>query len=190
MKLKGMVITGIAIVIVLVLAVFAFMGFVFMDGMSYTATGSQTLDPAGAASGKALVVYDPGLSGQAKSVATGIAGDLRNKGYQVVLAGVRSPAAANVSGYDVIVVGGPVYAGNVSGSIAAYYKTLAPQRNARIGAFDTGRDPDVRSDPAKLMAEAAPVPADSPVKIVAVAKVVDNSEAEQVSATFVDELLK
>lgn len=83
------------------------MGFVFMDGMSYTATGSQTLNPSGTVTGNALVVYDHGVSGQAKNFAAAVAGDLRDKGYQVVLAGVRSTAASDVAGYGVIVTGGP-----------------------------------------------------------------------------------
>ena len=87
-------------------------------------------------------------------------------------------------------MGGPVYAGNVSSSVAAYYKALVPPKDARIGAFATGQDPDVRDDPAKLRKEVAPVPADSSLKITAIVKVVRNDEAEQMCAAFVDELLK
>jgi hypothetical protein len=140
--------------------------------------------------GKALVVYDPGLSGQAKNVAALIAGDLRNKGYRAVLAGVRSPAASDVAGYDVIVTGGPVYAGSVSSSIASYQKAWQLPKDARFGAFATGQDPDIRSDPAALKKEAAPLPADSSLKVDAVAKIIRDDEAERMCAAFVDELVK
>lgn len=190
MKLKTILAVAIAAALIAVAGALGFMGFVFLDGMSYTAVGSDTLSPAGTATGKALVVYDPGLSGQAKNVAATVAGDLRDRGYQVVLAGVRSPAASDASGYDVIVAGGPVYAGRVSGSIASYLEELAPSADARIGAFATGQDPDVRGDPAKLRQEAAPLPADSPVDAGAVMKVVLDCEAEGLSAAFVDELLR
>jgi menaquinone-dependent protoporphyrinogen IX oxidase len=115
---------------------------------------------------------------------------LRSKGYAVDLAGVRSAAAANASGYDVIVTGGPVYAGMVSGSIASYLKALTPSKDARIGAFATGQDADIRSDPAALKREVAPLPENSPFTPVAVVKIVSNEEADTMCAAFVDELLK
>jgi hypothetical protein len=45
------------------LVAFVSMGFVFYDVMSYTATDSETLNPAGNVVETALVVYDPGISG-------------------------------------------------------------------------------------------------------------------------------
>ena len=78
-----------------------------MDLAAYTATGSRTLTPAGTSIGKALVAYDPGLSGTAKGVANKIASDLQASGYTVTLAGIKSSAAAQTSDYGVIVAGGP-----------------------------------------------------------------------------------
>ena len=46
--------------------------------------------PNGSATGKAIVVYDPGLSGGAKDVATKIGYNLQDKGYDVTLAGVKA----------------------------------------------------------------------------------------------------
>ena len=54
----------------------------------------QTLTPTGTSIGKAIVIYDPGLSGTAKGVADKIAADLQAKSYTVTLAGVKSSAAA------------------------------------------------------------------------------------------------
>lgn len=62
--------------------------------------------PHGDPIGQALVVYSPGLSGGAKDVAAKIGYNLQDKGYNVVLAGIKSFAAEDISGYDVIVVGG------------------------------------------------------------------------------------
>jgi flavodoxin len=134
MKIAGVVIAA-AIVLFA-----AFMIFAMTDWMSNLATGSETLKPDGATTGKALVVYNPGFSGATKDTAAKIAGDLKARGYEVCLAGVSSSAAANVSGYDVIVAGGPVYGGKVSGSVWSYLVALVPPASAKVGAFALGEN--------------------------------------------------
>lgn len=143
MKIMKLVMIAIAIVAVAVLAIAAFAGcllYVGSDALSSRATDSETLTPAGTAIGKALVVYNPALMGAPKAAASKIAADLQDKGYEVCLAGISSPAAKNVSGYDVIVVGGPVYGGVVSSSVQSYLKALAPPESAKIGAFASGNN--------------------------------------------------
>jgi heme/copper-type cytochrome/quinol oxidase subunit 2 len=63
--------------IIIIVGVFA--AVIFLDPAAYTANGSQTLTPSGASIGKALVIYDPGLSGTAKGVADKVASDLQAK---------------------------------------------------------------------------------------------------------------
>ena len=75
-----------------------FLTVALLDLMSYTATESETLEPEGTPVGKAMVVYSPGLSGQAKQAAKEMAQALQSQGYLVELAGVRSGAASNISG--------------------------------------------------------------------------------------------
>lgn len=135
LMILGLIVAG--IILLIIVTAFA-MGALFCgDIMSYTDTGSKALNPAGTPIGKALVVYNPGLSGAAKTAAAGIAGDLQSKGYAVTLGGIKSSAAANISGYDVIIAGGPMYWGRVSNSVDAYLKALKPQKDAAIGVFGT-----------------------------------------------------
>jgi flavodoxin len=180
---------GIGIILVII-AAFAAVGFIFYDIMSYTATGSQTLNPSGTAIGKALVIYDPGVTGAAKTVAGTIASDLQTKGYTVELAGIRSAAAANTIGYKVIVVGGPIYAGNASSSVKEYLKTLNPALGTEIGVFSTGQDPDTAKDPALLQNEAAPLPVNSTLQIKAVMKIVSQENYKQKITDFVNLLVQ
>ena len=190
MKIKKIAMgIGLVVIVIIMVSIVA-MGFVFLDAMSYTATGSETLSPTGSISGNALVVYDPGITGFAKDAATKIAGDLQSKGYAVTLAGVRSSAAANVSRYDVIVTGGPTYAGNVSSSIGAYLKGLKPQNNAKIGVFATGQDKDILNDPVGLRNEVTSLPDDSPLKIKAINKFVQGDDVDKRRAEFIAELLQ
>lgn len=126
----------IAIAIIVVLMVSA-VAAIALDVASFTATGSQTLTADGTQVGHALVVYNPGFSGAAKSAAEKIAGDLQAKGYTVDLAGVRSSTAANASSYDVVVAGGPMYWGQATSSIEGYLKTQTLPNQTKLGVYVT-----------------------------------------------------
>ena len=134
MDLLTIVVLIIALLIVIVIVG---MAFIFLDLMSYTATSTESMRPAGNVTGKALVVYAPGISGMAKNAANDIANVLKSKGFDVELAGVRSAAATNTSGYDIVIAGGPMYWGKVSKSIDAYIKTLKLQKEVKLGVFAT-----------------------------------------------------
>jgi flavodoxin len=189
MNIKKIVkILGIGIIVVII-AAFVAVSFIFYDVMSYTATGSQTLNPSDGAVGKALVVYDPGVTSAAKNVAGTIASDLQAKRYTVELAGIRSAAAANTSGYRVIVVGGPIYAGNASSSVREYLKTLNPAQGTKIGVFSTGADPDTVRNTTLLLKEAAPLPGNSTLQIKAAMKIVSLENDMQKITDFVNVLL-
>ena len=131
-----LIIIGLVILLIIVASIAAF-AFITLDLMSYTATGSKTLSPARSPKGNALVVYGPGLSGAAKKAANDIAEDIKSKGYKVDLAGVRSKTAANISDYNIIIAGGPMYWGKVSSSIDKYLKTLKLPEDTKIGVFGT-----------------------------------------------------
>jgi flavodoxin len=128
-----------AIFTVLIIAFVVFAAIIFLDVAAYTATGSQTLTPSGAAMGTALVAYDPGLSGTAKNVAVEVANDLQSQGYAVTLAGIKSSAAAHTANYSIIVVGGPVYAGAATGSVKDFVDNLNLPSGTRLGVFGCGQ---------------------------------------------------
>ena len=138
MSILTIIIMAVVAIVVLVIAGLV-AGFLIInfDLMSYTATSSESLSPTGTVAGNALVVYSPGLSGAAKATATEIAADLKAKGYKVELAGIRSPAAANVSSYNVVIVGGPIYFGSSSSGVATYLKGLTLAQNSKLGVFGT-----------------------------------------------------
>ncbi len=176
----GLVIAGIVLIVAVVTAAGLF---VFKDLRSYTATGSETLSPAGTTAGKALVVYDPGVSGTAKKAAVKIAGDLQSKGYTVNLAGVRSATAMSVSGYDVIVVDGPVYGDKLGSSVQAYLQNLNASQGAKIGVFATGTVAPKNSDAAYMIKFVTNLPDNSPVKVKAVGKLVTDMNGKAVNKT-------
>jgi flavodoxin len=126
------------IVVVLVIAFFSSIAVAGLDVAAYMAAGFKTLTPSGASVGKALVVYDPGLSGAAKGFAGKVASDLQGKGYTVTLAGVKSSAASHTSNFSVIVVGGPIYGGRPTVSVRDFLSKLSMASGARLGLFGTG----------------------------------------------------
>lgn len=181
--------TALGAVLFIVIA-FGAMGFVTYDVMSYTATSSEKLNPAGTEVGKALVVYDPGISGNAKDVASAIAKNLQTKGYTVDLAGINSETVKNTSEYGIIVVGGPIYAGNASKSVQSYLITLKPPENAKVAVFATGQDADILNNPEMLKKEVAPLPEGSSLKINAVTKFINGEDINKKCADFVNSILK
>jgi menaquinone-dependent protoporphyrinogen IX oxidase len=137
----------IAVIVVLVVLFAAFAALFFLDLAAYTASGSQTLTPTGTSIGNALVTYDPGLSADTKAVADKVVADLQTKGYTVVLAGIKSSAAVNTTSYNIIVVGGPVYAGALTASVKAFVGDL-PQslQGVKIGVFGSGQGATSKDD--------------------------------------------
>jgi flavodoxin len=185
---KIAMITG-SVIILAIIALFATMSFVIFDIMGNTATSSEILKPAGLATGKALVVYNPGITGNSKDVASKIASALQSKGYEVMLSGVKSQAAADPSGYDVIIVGGPIYAGNASSTIKSYLESLSLSDNTKIAVFATGSAKVNMNDPKALMKEVTSLPDDSILKIKAIMKVLPEDDADKKCADFVTAIL-
>jgi flavodoxin len=183
----------IAVFAVLVILVAAFGALIFLDLAAYTATGSQTLTPTGTSLGRALVVYDPGLSGTAKTVADQIASDLQAKGYTVIEAGVKSSTAANTTDFAVIVAGGPVYAGALTGSVKDFLNSLPPGHGATqnsVGVFGSGQGPTSQSDIDQIKAS---VPALSDSGALSGAVVVKIGQTEDLAARasdFVNQLVQ
>jgi flavodoxin len=176
LMIVGLIVAG--IVVLIVVAAFVTGALFCGDMMSYTDTGSKLLEPVGTPAGKALVAYNPGVSGGAKNAAAIIAGDLQAKGYTVSLAGIKSPAAANISGYDVVVVGGPMYFGRVSNSVDAYVMALKPQNGMKLGVFATTGSPEFHDeDIASFGKQVAAAPYSGTLNKAAITKTIRSGDA-------------
>ena len=174
---------------VLIISGIASLGLIVSDVAGNMATESKAL-PNGAAIGKALVVYDPGLSGGAKDVATKIGYSLQSSGYYVTLAGVKSSAAANITGYQVIVVGGPIYAGKPASSIQSYLNELNPLQKTKVGAFGFGSVKINNNDKTAVTQDVAPLPNGSSVYLNAVVKITSQDDIDNLCSDFVNRLLQ
>ena len=122
-------ILGIILAIIVLVVVFAYLiGY-------FSSSSTVTLNPEGNVSGKALIVYDPGLSGGTKTAAFQMAKVLNSKSYEVTVAGVRSNEASDLSGYDVLIVGSPTYGAKPTGAIESYLNSSKPPKNITLGVY-------------------------------------------------------
>jgi hypothetical protein len=165
------------------------LGLVILDVAGNFATDTHPL-PNGAATQKVLIVYDPGLSGAAKDVATKIGYNFQDSGYDVVLAGVKSQTAANPSGYAFIVVGGPIYAGSPAGTIKSYLDNLNPPNGTEVGVFGFGGVAIDNTDRPAVMADVAGLSGDNTLTISAAAKITSGNDVDQQCHSFVIRLLQ
>jgi flavodoxin len=177
-----------AIFAVLIIIVVVFGAIILLDVAAYTATGSQTLTPTGATVGKAIVIYDPGLSGTSKGVADKVASDLQTRGYMVTLAGVKSSATGITTGYNLIVVGGPVYAGALTGSIKEALANVVLDQGAKIGVYGSGQGATSPEDIAQIK-QSIPARSDATLKNVIVVKIGSNEDLNVRAQDFVNQLV-
>ncbi len=177
-----------AVFVILMAAFIAAAAVITYDVAGAFATDTHPL-PNGAPTGQAIVVYDPGLTGGAKDAATKIGYNLQDAGYNVTLAGVKSGVAADVAGYDVIVVGGPIYAGKPAKSIQDYLCSFNTAEGQRVGVFGYGSLAIDNSDTAAVAKDVAALPDGTSRQFDAVVKVVSGSDVDAVIQDFVTRLL-
>jgi flavodoxin len=173
---------------VLIIIAVSFAALFFLDLAAYTATGSKTLTPTGTSVGKAIVIYDPGLSGNTKTVADKVASDLQAKGYTVTLAGVKSSAAATTSGYNIIVVGGPVYAGALTSSVKDNLKSIFIDQGTKVGVFGSGQGATSPDDIA-MIKQSIPSNSNSDLSNVVVVKIGEKEDLNARAQDFVNQLV-
>ncbi len=180
------IIIAIVAVLVIIFAVFAAM-FV-LDLSAYNATGSQTLTPTYDSVGKALVIYDPGYSGSTTNVANKVATDLQAQNYTVTLAGIKSADAQNTAGYDVIVIGGPIYAGVPTASVKDALNNLQPDTGVRVGVYGSGQGATTPEDIAQIKSGVPALGSDGALSNAVVVKIGQDEDLGARTADFVDQL--
>jgi flavorubredoxin len=171
---------------VIIIALVGSMALVMGDVAGNLASDTHPL-PNGEATKKALIVYDPGLSGGAKDAATKIGYLLQDSGYDVLMAGVKSSAANNLTGYDVIVVGGPIYASKPASSVGAYLSSFNPPEQAKVGIFGYGGVKVDNTDKAAVMQDVA---GGSQVTVETAMKFVSSENMDAQCQEFVINLLE
>jgi flavorubredoxin len=175
--------------VLFIIAAVGSMAVVMGDLAGNMATDTHPL-PNGAATGKALIVYDPGLSGGAKDAATKIGYLLQDSGYDVLLAGVKSQAASNLTDYNIIIVGGPIYAGKPASTVQSYLASFDPPQQAKIGIFGYGSIKVDGADSAVVLQDVAALPSSSSVTVLSALKIVSSEDIDGQCSEFVINLIE
>ena len=178
-----------AVFVVIIIIFVAFAALLFLDLAAYTATGSKTLTPTGTSVGKALVIYDPGLSGTSKTVANKVASDLQSQSYKVTLAGIKSSAAAHTTGYSIIVVGGPVYEGSSTASVKDDLKNLKPDAGTKVGVFGSGQGATSQSDIDMIKSSVPALSSSGSLSNAIVVKIGSSEDLNTRAQDFVNQLI-
>ncbi len=180
---------SLAIVLVLIIIVATFAAVFFLDLVAYTATSQRTLPYTGQFMGTALVLYDPGLTGASAKVAEKIAEELQNQTLAVTLGGIKSQAAANTTGYDVIVIGGPIYAGTPTASVKDALSNLKHDSDTVVGVFGSGQGAKMPDENSMRNAIPALQPGGALSKAVVV-KITDSEDLNAQVQDFVTQLIR
>ena len=99
----------------------------------------------GGEAGTALVVYHPGKSDFQHQVFSGFAEGLVSSGWRVEITTPSVQAPTDLSGYDLLVLGGPTYGFTPNRPIKRYLKRLGALRGQRTVTIITGLGAGERS---------------------------------------------
>jgi len=91
---------------------------------------------------KALIVYQPSISGISSNMAHEIAKGLNDNGYEVTLNNPGDHLTANISEYSIVVFGSPVYAGKTSDAMTNYISKIEDFSKSKFVLYSTGSIPN------------------------------------------------
>lgn len=106
---------------------------------------------------KALVIYQPSRTKLTSTMASSVAETLHKSGYEVTINYPSQGLKYDISKYDVLVFGTPIYAGKYSQVLESYMKAIKDFSNKKVMIFSTGADNKVTKevDPLVQMAKGA-----------------------------------
>ena len=161
----------------------------FLDLAAYTATGVKTLYPQGDSMGTALVLYDTGLSGTSARLAEKIAAGLQNQSLTVTLAGIKTSAAATTTGYNIIIIGGPIYAGAPTASVKDVLSNLKTDVGTHVGVFGSGQDATSTDDIAQIRNGVPALQSGGALSDAIVVKIGESEDLDSRASGFVAQVL-
>ncbi len=94
----------------------------------------------------ALVIYQPGRSDFAKSIAENLAKGLNDSGYEVTINYPGDFLSADLGDYDIVALGTTVYNGNFSPVLGDYVSNIRNIDNSKVLIYSTGMMTDNTSE--------------------------------------------
>lgn len=133
----------ILLIIAGIFALILIAGFIFMNSLTsnfnHSAGNHQQILKSSTQTGKkAMVVYQPALTDATAKAAKQIAKGLNDSGFEVTINNPGSYLSSDLTQYQVVVFGSPVYGGKLSPVLLDYMKTVKIQPDQKVVIFDTG----------------------------------------------------
>ncbi len=91
---------------------------------------------------KALVVYQPSVSGVSTKIAYQIAEGLNDGGYEVTLNYPGDHLSADITAYSIVVFGTPTFGAHPVTVLADYMKKVTDYSSSKVVLFSTGANPE------------------------------------------------
>lgn len=89
---------------------------------------------------KALIIYQPAITNITDEIANSLAKGLNDKGYEVIINYPGDHLTTDVSKYDLVIFGSPVYAGQPSTVETDYISKVKDFSSNKVVLFSTGGD--------------------------------------------------
>ena len=87
---------------------------------------------------KALVVYQPTISGTGKTIADQLAAGLSAAGYEVTITYPTSKLSADIGAYSILTFGSSVYIGQPSSVLTKYMDRIADYSGKKVALYSIG----------------------------------------------------
>jgi len=118
------------IILIIAVILFSALGIMIWRTSQETVTSLRTLNPQ-SSKPAALVVYSPGLSDFHQKIAEAFATALTSN-WTVCVVTASSQAPTDLTGYTLLVIGGPIYGGQPSKPVQDYMTRLGDLKGLRV----------------------------------------------------------
>lgn len=138
MKIKNIFKRCIIFILIILVSVIVFFAWVSKSNSivyeeKYTLLKNESKD-----SKNAIVIYQPSRTSFSEDVASQIAEGVHSCGYNVYLSTVCKNLDKDLSQYDLVIFGSPIYMSNYSSVIGEYIKSVSDFGQAKIIFYTTG----------------------------------------------------
>jgi len=138
----------IKIIIIIIVILSSAIGIIMWRTSQETVTPLRTLNPQSSGP-RALVVYSPGLSDFPQKMAEAFANGLAATDWSVDIVTASSQAPTDLTGYTLLVIGGPIYGGQPSKPVQDYTARLEDLKGLRVYTLLTSAGENPQAEEAR-----------------------------------------
>lgn len=128
----------IGILFLLIVIFVAVMAFIVSSNSRDKGEYSKVLAGPDSSAPKALIVYQPTISGTGRTIAEQLAAGLNTAGYEVTITYPSAKLPADISAYSIVTFGSSVYAGQPSSVLTKYMNRINDYSGKKVALYSIG----------------------------------------------------